>query len=1127
MNSSIARAVTVCVLALLPAAPTFATPYASGVVVSGGNVSFVLNEDAGDVTISFDNNTTVSDLGPMSRGSNNFALGSHTNFSIVVSKTGNGVLTQISSDSNRYLNFYGPRGIAVNHNAQSPNFGRAYVVNANSGTAAVVARPTTRGIYAIGADQSDVLGKGDAATLPSPMFIGSSTTYAPHRVSIGSDDTVYVSDGTALSGGGSTMGNGVWALSADLTSAVNLFTNRSGSTNVYYGPVNSRPVVTGSLAQNNLVLYAVEWNITPYNSIQKHIIGGAASLPMSTAPTAFGNIGFPTVNGVNGDLVMAPDGKFFASAYRLASPSYETNLMCFDSNGTMLWNSYVAIGAPKSGPGDPFSNTYGLAVSPDGKLLATILGFGDVVTVNLVGGLPDLSTLRTNSLGGGSTARGIDFDAADNIYWCSGGAELVRIYSQNFSNSLAITSNDSTGNNGSYQFVAIAKHPQSTTAAPGASVGLAVTAYGANLSYHWLHNGSPVANATNSSLVLNNVSAADMGTYQVTVASGAATLTSANAVLSSSTDPAPPAITSQPQSQTVAALGAPAAFAVSATGYPLNYQWYLNGAAVANGTGSVLSIPSVQNGDLGTYAVVVSNNLGTATSSAVTLALTPPTAVWRQVPVVPGGTAGPRHDDIQFIDNKNGWVSQNANLYKTTDGGITWTTNFTKSGAHFRSVTFLSSNVGFAGNLGPGSYDGGVTDTNVLYRTFNGGQSWAPVTSLNVAGMQGFCAMNVLDSQHIYGGGRVRGPAFFAKSDDGGTNWTSVNLSSQGVMNGIMDVYFRDTNTGWVVGMDMNTYASGVYHGRISKTTDGGQTWTPQVTTSIQPCYFWKMTWPSTNVGYCSLQQNGSYNTVVYYKTIDGGNTWSSNGVSLASLGSSSFYLQAIGFVSTNEGWMGGASGIPIAQTFIHTTDGGATWSQAGYDTTSFMNRIRFVSPTLGYAAGYGVHVYSIMPTIVSQPQSQTVVGPTNVTLSVGVTSTAPGGLLYQWKQNGTNKPGATSSSLTLPNATRIDSAVYSVAITNAMATIQSSNAVIRVLIPPRLAPPTIGNDGTISLLFSDADGGAIMSTNDLNSFTVAASSNMVDWIAITNALTLTNGEVLFQDVWTNSAQRYYKVTEQ
>jgi hypothetical protein len=272
------------------------------------------------------------------------------------------------------------------------------------------------------------------------------------------------------------------------------------------------------------------------------------------------------------------------------------------------------------------------------------------------------------------------------------------------------------------------------------------------------------------------------------------------------------------------------------------------------------------------------------------------------------------------------------------------------------------------------------------------------------------------------------------------------------------------------------------------------------------------------------LQKNVNEDPIIFYKTIDGGNTWTSNSASLASIGASSFYVQAIGFVSTNEGWLGGASGTP---DFIHTTNGGLTWTSASYSDTSHMNRIRFVSPTLGYGSGFGVHVYSILPTVTNQPQTQTVVGPTNVTISVGVASTAPGGLTYQWKENGTNKPGATSSSLILPNAARADSGSYSVTISNAMATVQSSNATIRVLIPPRLTPPTVQSDGTIGLLFSDADGGAILTTNDLNTFTVSASSNMVDWVAVTNALTITNGQALLQDVWTNSSQRYYKVVEQ
>src|SRR5439155_12637650 len=252
--------------------------------------------------------------------------------------------------------------------------------------------------------------------------------------------------------------------------------------------------------------------------------------------------------------------------------------------------------------------------------------------------------------------------------------------------------------------------------------------------------------------------------------------------------------------------------------------------------------------------------------------------------------------------------------------------------------------VGFGGNLGPGSYDGGTTDANVLYRSYDGGVTWSNVPGFAEAGMKGLCVLDVLDAQHIYGGGRVRGPAFFIKSSDGGTNWSIVNLTAMGVMNAIMDVYFKDPINGWAVGMDTNAYVSscgGLYYGRIARTTDGGASWTPVVTTPISCSYFWKMSWPSSNVGYVSLQQNGSYNAVVFYKTTDGGNNWTSNGVPLSSIGSpGSFYLQGIGFVSETEGWMGGASGsgYPYPSSCIHTTESGAPWTPAGYNNTYLIN---------------------------------------------------------------------------------------------------------------------------------------------------------------------------------------------
>lgn len=506
------------------------------------------------------------------------------------------------------------------------------------------------------------------------------------------------------------------------------------------------------------------------------------------------------------------------------------------------------------------------------------------------------------------------------------------------------------------------------------------------------------------------------------------------------------------------------------------------------------------------------------------------TAAWTQLANSPGPNSV-RHDDIYFTDPTNGWASQDNDIYRTTNGGVTWTTNLVLAGTHFRSVVFATPQLGFAGNLGVGSYDGNVSNTNVMYRSIDGGITWSNVDGFGEAGMQGLCSMYVLDSQHIFGAGRVRGPAFFIKSFNGGTNWTIVNLTAMGVMNGIMDVYFQDPANGWVVGMDTNSYYAPPYFGRIAKTTDAGKTWTTVLTTPVTNSYFWKMSWPATNVGYVSLQQNGSYSSIIYYKTTDGGVTWVSNGIPEVSVGlytnGYNFYLQGLGFVSTNEGWIGGASGsgFPYASSFLHTTNGGATWTPAGFNDTYYVNRFRFLSPSLGFASGGNLYLYSAPLGITTQPQSQTVAGPTNVSLSVNAAGTPP--LSYQWLKNGTNDPGATSATLALTNVLRGDGGTYSVYVANAYGAIQSSNAILRVVLAERFGQPALLPGEKIQLLFNDADGGAMLTTNDLAGFSVYASTNLTDWTLVTNALSLTNGSVIFQDTITNQARRYYKVLAQ
>jgi photosystem II stability/assembly factor-like uncharacterized protein len=504
-------------------------------------------------------------------------------------------------------------------------------------------------------------------------------------------------------------------------------------------------------------------------------------------------------------------------------------------------------------------------------------------------------------------------------------------------------------------------------------------------------------------------------------------------------------------------------------------------------------------------------------------------ATWSQFPNSPG-PSGTRHDDIYFTDPTNGWATQDNLIYRTTNGGVTWATVLDSVGTHFRSIGFATPAIGFAGNLGPGSYDSATTDTNVMYSSYNGGVTWTAMPSFSIAGMKGLCSIDVLDSEHIYGAGRVRGPAYVIMSANGGTNWTMFNLTASNVMNGIMDIYFRDPTNGWVVGMNTNQYASPPYYGCIARTTNGGASWQDQVTTTISNCYFWKMSWPSTNIGYVSLQQNGSYSNIVFYKTIDGGNTWVSNGIPETTVGlytnGYNFYLQGLGFVSTNEGWIGGASGLPYyTNSFLHTTNGGATWTEAGFNDTFYVNRIRFMNSSLGFASGGNLYLYSAPLAITNQPVSQTVIGPTNVNFTVSAAGTAP--YYYQWQLNGTNIPNANGATLSLPNAVRADDGVYSVFVSNTYTGIQSSNAVLTVFLAQRFGQPQVLPGNQIRLLFADADGGAMLTTNDLATFTVLASTNLVNWYAVTNALSLTNGSAVLLDTITNAPQKFYQVLEQ
>src|SRR5204863_528264 len=115
--------------------------------------------------------------------------------------------------------------------------------------------------------------------------------------------------------------------------------------------------------------------------------------------------------------------------------------------------------------------------SPDGKFMATMTIANEVKICQLTNGLPDIATLLTIlNLSTVGNARGIAFDAADNLLVQSSGQGLIRYYSLG-NTSTCISSNDASGVNGSF-----------TVALPPVSASILTTA---NASQNYINSAPP------------------------------------------------------------------------------------------------------------------------------------------------------------------------------------------------------------------------------------------------------------------------------------------------------------------------------------------------------------------------------------------------------------------------------------------------------------------------------------------------------------------------------------------------------------------------------------------------------------------------------------------------------------
>jgi Lamin Tail Domain/Immunoglobulin domain len=219
---------------------------------------------------------------------------------------------------------------------------------------------------------------------------------------------------------------------------------------------------------------------------------------------------------------------------------------------------------------------------------------------------------------------------------------------------------------------AIGLQPTNQIAVAGSFVEFAVTVTNdLSPSYQWRLNSNSIPGATFSVYDIASASTNDVGSYDVIVANDCGSVTSLVATLTLDTNQ-PPSIAIQPISVTNC-LGSPVSFTVAAGGSgPLNYQWQKNTLTLNGQTNATLSFGSITTNDVANYNVIITNSLGSVTSSVANLMVTlPPT-----ITVQPTNQTVFAGANVSFSVAASG-TSPFSYQWRTNGGAITRGTNST------------------------------------------------------------------------------------------------------------------------------------------------------------------------------------------------------------------------------------------------------------------------------------------------------------------------------------------------------------------------------------------------------------------------------------------------------------------
>ncbi len=299
-----------------------------------------------------------------------------------------------------------------------------------------------------------------------------------------------------------------------------------------------------------------------------------------------------------------------------------------------------------------------------------------------------------------------------------------------------------------------------------------------------------------------------------------------------------------------------------------------------------------------------------------------------------------------------------AGIFKTTNGGQTWSQQFTQESTLAIGVLAMdpnNSNILYAGTgdkaLSSFTYLG-----DGLYKTIDAGQTWTNIGLSNV----GVISKIVVDPNNpntiyvgtmgnIYAQNNDRG---LYKTTDGGANWSQILfIATDG---GIGDLIMHPTNfdTLYATGRNrIRTNAVSITTGpdaKIFRTYNGGQTWdtlTNGLPSSLQCKISLAQSKSNPNIIY-AVYCDTSLNYGGTYRSTDGGNTWSvrntfSTDISFGGFG---WYFGEIRVAPTNPNKLY-IMGVELSTS----NNGGSTWTLGAppwftYDVHADKHDLKFIN---------------------------------------------------------------------------------------------------------------------------------------------------------------------------------------